>query len=207
MPPYPGVQCALGCAIADIQYDLARTVERRADALDDAWIDAVLAEQREQGEAQLASGGARIDRVDVRHTAEMAYAGQIHALRVPIERHWPVARMVEAFHAVYAREYGNTLGGIPVVIVSIKTTVRGGRDRPTRTPAPLIETQAIASATRNVWFDGWHETAIYARAILRPGHVFTGPAIIEQADTTAVIEPGMRARVDGFDNILVEIVA
>jgi N-methylhydantoinase A len=32
-----------------------------------------------------------------------------------------------------------------------------------------------------------------------------GPAIIEQADTTTVIEPGMRARVDGLNNILVEV--
>ena len=38
-----------------------------------------------------------------------------------------------------------------------------------------------------------------------PGTVLDGPAIIEQADTTTVIEPGMRARVDAFNNILVEI--
>ena len=35
--------------------------------------------------------------------------------------------------------------------------------------------------------------------------VFVGPAIIEQADTTSVIEPGMTARVDAFHNILVEM--
>ncbi len=32
-----------------------------------------------------------------------------------------------------------------------------------------------------------------------------GPAIVEQADTTTVIEPGMTGRIDAYDNILVEL--
>ena len=34
---------------------------------------------------------------------------------------------------------------------------------------------------------------------------FQGPAIIEQVDTTTVIEPDMVARVDAYQNILVEM--
>lgn len=207
LPPYPGVQCALGCAIADIQYDLALTVERRADALEAGWIGETLSGQRAQGEAQLAASEARVDRVTVSHVAEMSYAGQIHPLRVPIEADWTAARMVKGFHEVYAREYGNTLGDIPVVVVSLKTAVRGERERPVAAPSPLVSTTPQPAAHRPVWFDGWHETAIYDRARLLPGQSFAGPAIIEQADTTAVIEPGMTARVDGFGNILVELAA
>jgi N-methylhydantoinase A len=63
----------------------------------------------------------------------------------------------------------------------------------------------VPATTRPVFFDGWRDTAIYDRAQLVPGHVFTGPAIVEQVDTTAVIEPDMRARVDVFGNILIEM--
>ena len=35
--------------------------------------------------------------------------------------------------------------------------------------------------------------------------VLTGPAIVEQPDTTTVIEPGMHARVDAYGNLLVEV--
>jgi N-methylhydantoinase A len=205
LPPFPGVQCALGCAIADIQYDMARTVERRADTLKEGWIAGVLGEQRCEGEARLAASDAAVDRVRVSHVAEMAYTGQIHALRVDIEADWSAERMIAAFHEAYRRENGNTLGDIPAVVVSLRTAVRGERARPPREPSPPVDSPAAPSARRPVWFDGWHDTAIYDRASLLPGQRFAGPAIIEQADTTAVIEPGMAARVDGFGNILVEM--
>ena len=32
----------------------------------------------------------------------------------------------------------------------------------------------------------------------------TGPAIIEQSDTTTVVEPRMNVRVDRFQNVIVE---
>ena len=55
------------------------------------------------------------------------------------------------------------------------------------------------------YFGGWIDTPIYDRATLGPGSTFSGPAILEQADTTTVIEPGMAARVDPFGNVLVEM--
>jgi N-methylhydantoinase A len=57
-----------------------------------------------------------------------------------------------------------------------------------------------------VYFGGWHDTAIYAREDLLPGVRFAGPAIVEQNDTTTVVEPGMTTRVDAFGNLLVELV-
>ena len=60
-------------------------------------------------------------------------------------------------------------------------------------------------APRNVYFGGWVRTPIYQRPDLQPGMTFDGPAIVEQGDTTSVIEPGMKARVDALDNILVEL--
>ena len=65
--------------------------------------------------------------------------------------------------------------------------------------------RAEPQSHRQVHFGRWLETPIFARARLAPGMQITGPAIIEQDDTTSVIEPGMRACVDGLENLLVEI--
>jgi N-methylhydantoinase A len=67
----------------------------------------------------------------------------------------------------------------------------------TKTPTPIKR--------RPVYFGGWHDAAIYARRDLLPGMSFEGPAIVEQDDTTTVVEPGMVTRVDAYGNLLVEM--
>ncbi len=206
IPPHPGVLCALGCAIADLRYDLSRTIERRVADLTTAEVHTVLAEQRAEGERQMRESDAPPGELVAEHAAQMSYAGQIHTLRVPVQAEWDLARMVAAFHDVYRGEYGNTLGDIPVTIVSLKTAVQGRRTAPAvRRAEAVAPFAATPAAHRDVYFGGWLDTPIYDRAALRPGHRFTGPAILEQPDTTSVIEPGMHARVDAFGNVLVEI--
>jgi N-methylhydantoinase A len=206
IPPHPGVLCALGCAIADIRYDLSQTVEQPLSNLEESWIAEVLASQRQDGERRLSESEADVAETVVSHAAEMSYQGQIHPLRVPIGAAWAKDRVAESFRDAYRREYGNTLGDIPLMLVSLKTAVRGVRAQVRRiAEEPRGSQSAEPSATRPVHFGRWIDTPIYDRAHFRPGTTFTGPAIIEQSDTTTVIEPGMSARVDAFYNILVEV--
>ncbi len=206
VPPYPGVLCAMGCAIADIRYDYSQTYEQRLDRADVAKVHEVLRRQRTEGEAQLARGDAPHSAVEVVHFADMAYAGQIHSLRVRIGADWGAQQMTDAFVETYRAEFGNVLENIPAVIVNLRTRVigkRGGLARRQRVEARGALPTPIKR--RPVYFGGWHDTAIYARASLAPGMRFDGPAIVEQDDTTTVIEPGMYARVDAFGNLLVEL--
>jgi N-methylhydantoinase A len=52
---------------------------------------------------------------------------------------------------------------------------------------------------------GWHDTPIYRRESLSAGATLDGPAIVEQLDTTTVIEPGDRARVDALGNLEITV--
>ena len=208
IPPHPGVLCALGCAVADIRYDVSRTVERRTDGLDEGAVAAILDEQARAVAAMLAASDTPVARSETSHAAEMSYAGQIHTLRVPVEAGWGPARMALAFTEVYRREYGNTLGDIPAVVVSLKTSIRGIRAAaPARAAVALRPGLARLSASRPVYFGRWMETPVFQRRDLSPGQWFAGPAIVEQADTTTVIEPGMAARIDAYDNLLVTLSA
>ena len=62
----------------------------------------------------------------------MAYLGQIHAMRVPVEPDWTFERMTAAFNDAYKAEFGNTLAGIPVMVINVRTTVEGKRKRAER---------------------------------------------------------------------------
>jgi N-methylhydantoinase A len=57
--------------------------------------------------------------------------------------------------------------------------------------------------SRPVYFatSGFVDTPVYARHTLCTGHILTGPAIVEQLDTTTVIYPGQQAMVDAYGNL------
>lgn len=206
VPPTPGVLCALGCAIADVQYDYGQTLHRSVDDVNHSDIDQIFAEHEQAGRAQLGIDGVDLRDIYVKHFADMAYQAQIHSLRVPIEREWSPADMADAFRRLYREEYGPPLGELAVVIENLRTTVIGARSLPSRSPAPEVHTLAPQPvAQRPAYFGGWHETPIYERNALAPGATLQGPTVIEQVDTTTVVEPGMAVRVDGFSNLIVEV--
>jgi N-methylhydantoinase A len=51
---------------------------------------------------------------------------------------------------------------------------------------------------------GMSEVPVYNRDLLVPGARIPGPAIIEERITTIVVHPGWNARVDGFENVVME---
>ena len=60
-------------------------------------------------------------------------------------------------------------------------------------------------STRRVWFDGWHEVPVYWRDSLPLKINLQGPAIIEQMDTTIVIDPGAWVGSDRDGNLIIEV--
>ena len=205
VPPHPGVLSATGCATANLRHDFSRTVERTVTDLEPVALADIMREQREEGEERLNSGATRLQCIRVSHSADMAYFGQIHTLRVPVEPEWIGERMAAAFREAYQAEFGNTLSGVPVVLVNVHTTVEGVRPRKAvkAEPAPA-RALPRPQGRRRVHFGAWIETPVYWRLDLLPGAALTGPAIIEQPDTTTVVPAGIRMRVDGLRNLILE---
>jgi N-methylhydantoinase A/oxoprolinase/acetone carboxylase beta subunit len=51
----------------------------------------------------------------------------------------------------------------------------------------------------------WHSATVVDRASLTSGDAIEGPAIVEQADSTTVLQPGDVARVDAHGNLVVAV--
>ena len=127
-------------------------------------------------------------------------------MRVPIERDWSAARLREAFLSAYAKEFGNTLGDIPVVVVNLRTVASGKRNVTRSAPQSGTSEGAPAPRSRRpVHIGRWLDTPIYHRDDLHPGHRFEGPAVVEQSDTTTLVEPDMSVKVDAAGNLVVEV--
>ncbi len=212
IPGRPGITNALGCAVADLRHDFVRSVGRAVADLDMDEAHAILAEQEAQGRALVGRESVAVERVDVLRSADMQFAGQTHLLRVPLPD-GPFDRdtLQSLFEAAYFARFRVRLPEIRAVLVTLATSVIGVR--PEIDLSVLIDAAArratLAEArdgTRRVRFgDGWHDTPVYRRERLPEGASFTGPAIVEQMDTTVVIEPGDRVTQDRDGNLIVEV--
>ena len=95
------------------------------------------------------------------------------------------------------------------MLVNLSTTVTGRRapvDLAIFAPASDGFALAQPHAARQVRFNGgWLDTPIFDRASLGRGATLAGPAIVEQPDTTVVIDPGATAIVDDLSNLVISV--
>src|SRR5216684_6342112 len=141
----------------------------------------------------------------------MQFVGQTHVLTVPVAR-TDFARedLMRAFEAAYWERFEVELREMRAQVVSLRTAVIGRR-RPISLAGLIARAGATAGAAapgerRRAWFDGgWHDTPVYRREQLGIGAELTGPAIVEQLDTTTVLEPGDRVRVDALGNLEITV--
>ena len=70
----------------------------------------------------------------------------------------------------------------------------------------LKNSSECRKGNRSVWFEqGWQETSVYHREPLKPGSVIHGPALLEQMDSTIVLEPDDTMEVDPFGNLILTL--
>ena len=212
MPARPGITNALGCALADLRHDFVRTLNQPLDALDETAVADVFQDQIAEGEALL--DRETVELVERRHihSVDMQFVGQSHILRVPLDGPSPSRQdLRQRFEAAYMARFKIALDEIRPKLVNINTSVIGVR--PPLDLSLLIdpagrqanETDAL-TGSRPVFFDtDWVETPIYARERLPIDAAFSGPAIIEQMDTTIVIEPGDRVTGDAQGNLIIHV--
>lgn len=207
VPYYPGLTSALGCIMADARHDFLQTINRRAEDLDMAELHQLFQQQFEAGQQLLEEEGIRIERIEALFQADMAYDGQIHEVRTPLPS-GTLSRdeLVSAFETSYHTQYGDTLGNRPIKVNTIRTTVIGVRPTPPLspdTPGQPAAAEPKPHTERSVYTqDGMATCPIYRRESLAIGAAITGPAVIEQADTTTFVEPNMTTVVDSAQNLI-----
>ncbi|KZD08977.1 hydantoinase/oxoprolinase family protein [Oceanibaculum pacificum] len=213
IPARPGITNALGCVVADLRHDYVNTVNTPLAAVDMDQVATILREQVAAGRETIAREGTEIEEITVLHDADMQFQGQTHILTIPVPGP-DVGReyLEDAFAKAYWERFEVELPEIRPVLVNLHTAVIGRRPAVPLTAlidkAQQAATPAEAvTARRAVWFaeGDWQETPIYRREKLPLGGRFEGPAIVEQLDTTIVIEPNCAVDVDDLGNLIVTV--
>ncbi|MBC6408576.1 MAG: hydantoinase/oxoprolinase family protein [Rhodobacteraceae bacterium] len=214
IPRYPGVTSALGCVIADMRQDFVQTMNVLLSDLDTGRMARVMQQHLDRGLAMLDAAQTRFYAREATFELDMAYVGQTHTIGVPIPvivtngtaKPPNVDAIAAAFDRVYKASFGRLLPNCVRRILNVRSAITGMRPKfDPATLAPTAKGVTTAKNFRRVHFNNaWHETAIYDRLDLPVGTVIAGPAILEQPDTTVLIEPGLQGRVDRLGNTIVE---
>ena len=109
----------------------------------------------------------------------------------------------------YKARFDIELPEMTAILVNLRTTMIGRRapvDLATFSPSIARSEAPRPSGARQVRFNGgWLDTRLFDRTSLGKGATLAGPAIVEQPDTTVVIDPGATALVDGLGNLVISV--
>ena len=211
-PPNAGVASATGLLVAEPTVEISRSHYVRLDDVDEDELTVFLREleheTRERFEDMGFGSGAAMS-VEV----AMHYAGQGHRVDVSLPADAAnrdlAALLRERFEDTYRSFYGHVLGERRIEALTWRVVARlEGADTAHSGSQGFCEDGAAEKDERMVHFvgsDGALPCRVFDRYRMKPGTELAGPAIVEERESTIVIGPAGRARVDEQLNVIVDV--
>jgi N-methylhydantoinase A len=212
IPPGPGVASALGMLVSDLRHDYRVTRIQPLAEADLGELEAIFRRFEAAARAELAGEGVPPDRIRLDRLLDVRYRGQSWKLPVPVPpgalSAADLPAIKQAFDRLHEQAYGYGVPTEPAEIVTVALAAVGLIPKPSlKEPGPGGPSPAAAArGVRPVYFaeaGGFTDTAIYDRYALRTGNLVSGPAIVEELDSSAVIQPGFVGEVGRFGVLLV----
>ena len=211
VPLYPGVHSAMGLLMSDVRHDYIRSRIIALNRITAEEMRSAFAELESQAMRDLRDEGFSATRISLERSLDLRYAGQGYELTIPcvaaLERDG-IAKLRENFDDAHRRSFGHVAPDETVEIVSFRVCGIGhlppaGFAKFRNKGRPLTEARRELRRAR---FGGvMLDCPVYQREKLDAGHLFSGPAIIDQLDATTVIPPGQTVHVDEFRNLIIGI--
>jgi N-methylhydantoinase A len=208
-PPSAGVASAFGMLTANPGFEFARSLP--GPLAETSWreVRRAIGELVRDGSRQLMASGVEPGSSRTELAVDVRHRGQGEAVTVELGTELsdrPAAQVEEAFEAAYVRLYGRRPPGVEPEVTTWRVRVVG--------PEPEVSPRADATrggeprkGSRRVWFAGagFVSTAVFDRYRLGPGWEVHGPAVVEERESTTVVGPGGRGRIDASGNLVVEV--
>ncbi len=212
VPLGAGVTSALGFLVAPPAVDEVRSYVSDLETLDLDHVNALFAEMESVARGQLVEAGASRDDVSFTRSADMRHVGQGFEIEVPLagERLGPQSRetMRRAFFESYEALFERRVEDVGVEAMSWRLLALAS-------PPPLRLAFGTApespadphKGTRSISVEGFGTVTadVYDRYRLPAGFECTGPAVIEERESTTVVGPQARIRVDGHRNLIIDL--
>ena len=200
IPLYPGLCSAFGALIADYKVDKTlsqhfRSTDAKAGTVE-RLFQRLLTEAMAEFRAEGFRGVPRIVR-----SISMRYAGQNYEHEVKVTRKLTSRRaledLFESFHRLHEQFYGYSISREVIELIRFNVTVVGSSPAPRLRPIGKGKLSA-PTAWRRVYFkgQGFKNCPVYSRVSLPGNGIIKGPAIVEEPDSTILLQPGNALKVN-----------
>ena len=199
VPPHPGVLSATGLLFAPIEHESPVAFPRLLTGLEWPEVERALADRDQACATLMRSEGVPAARTQILYFADVCYVGQSYHLEIPLRTDAanPLETLYRDFLAAHDRIYGHSTEGA-ARIVNIRSIHRSTVGRPATAAAVRLQGGNAHKSARDILTaesGRFIPANVYDRSTMAIGLEVRGPAIVEQPDTTTLIEPGWRATV------------
>ncbi|HWS61778.1 MAG TPA: hydantoinase/oxoprolinase family protein [Steroidobacteraceae bacterium] len=191
---------AAGALMSDLRADFHQACLVHTGHFDRAAVNAVLRALRQRCEDFAAAADADRGAMSIHFTAEARYASQVWEIEAPVhcdafESDSDVARLVEDFHGAHADLFTFADRAAAIEIIGWTAHVACRLNETVSMSLTDTDTRRRPATTRRAYFPdgGWVVVPVRGFDVLQTGETVAGPAIIESAFTTVVVDPGATA--------------
>ncbi|MGH7120322.1 MAG: hydantoinase/oxoprolinase family protein [Acetobacteraceae bacterium] len=196
IPPHPGLVSAFGAAISELRVEKVRTVAVLSEAVDEAALVEQFAEMQADAGAELAAEGLRGE-VHAVWKLALRYHQQNYEQDIEFTRFGGLAACLAQFHRRHAEFYGYSFPDQPVELVHLRLSLFEVAADDDRLAVPSEAATSVGVRHRPGFDDAGRalRLAVHRRVSLGRGAQLSGPAIIEEADSTTSLPAGTRLTV------------
>jgi N-methylhydantoinase A len=191
VPPYPGLFSALGMMMTDMKYAYVRGLLKPLDELRESLLEEMWQEMASSALAHLKSRSVDVSVALTLRSADVRYFGQGYELEIPALAPVDLNQLEEAFGRKHEMVYGYRHQAERLEVTALRLTViipvmKASLGSPSRSSPAKSEPEGY----RKVWFNNdWVESSLYWRERIATDKNLSGPAIIEEYDSTIVLPP------------------
>ncbi|MHA1911802.1 MAG: hydantoinase/oxoprolinase family protein [Candidatus Kariarchaeaceae archaeon] len=210
IPPYPGIWSAMGLLDSETKIDFMQTVLLECIEENEISIKEIFASLKDKSLKQLISDNLNVDKAIFGYQASIQYEGQGYTLPLSLEiEELSLINLRKEFDKAHQKRYQWNDEERAVKIVDLWITVSLSQEK---VPERKLERgdqkppKKALIGTREVYLEGGlvETFTIYDRKYLLADNRVTGPAIIQQMDSTSYIPSGISAEVTETGYLMID---
>ena len=212
IPRYPGLFSALGLLYSDVTTDFVETIMTTLEPDNADLLNNTLERLNAEAELwfdQMKGPGVKFE---IKTSIDLRYLRQNYELNIPLPgvhlSQGNIISLQKEFHELHKNQYGHSTPGERIQTVYIRLRAIKLLTKPDLKP-PKIDKRNKTNNTpcmnRKVWFpEGEISCPVYKRNSLRPQQKIEEPAIIQEKESTTLVDRNWSVLVDNFGNLVLE---